>query len=45
MRYLPHTDEDIAAMLKVVGVQALEDLYTSIPQDCRRSGALNLPGP
>lgn len=45
MRYLPHTDEDIAAMLKVVGAQALEELYTPIPQDCRRSGALNLPGP
>ncbi len=45
MRYLPHTDEDIAAMLNIVGVKDLENLYASIPLDCRRSATLNLPGP
>ncbi|CAN2039454.1 putative glycine dehydrogenase (decarboxylating) subunit 1 [Candidatus Magnetomoraceae bacterium gMMP-15] len=43
MRYLPHTDEDIAEMLQVVGVNKLDDLFPTIPEDCRRSGELNLP--
>jgi len=45
MRYLPHTPEDIAEMLEVSGVERLEDLFSTIPQDCRRAGRLNLPGP
>jgi len=45
MRYLPHTSEDIALMLEKVGIETLEDLFTSIPKECRRSGALNLPEP
>ncbi|MCP4106074.1 MAG: aminomethyl-transferring glycine dehydrogenase subunit GcvPA [Desulfobacteraceae bacterium] len=45
MRYLPHTKEDISSMLKVVGVKSLDDLFTCIPEDCRRKGSLNLPGP
>ncbi len=43
MRYIPHTDEDIAAMLQVVGVDSLETLFGDIPQDCRRSKDLDLP--
>mgnify|MGYP001818869104 CR=1 FL=1 len=43
MRYIPHTDEDIAAMLQVVGVDTLESLFSHIPQDCRRSKDLDLP--
>jgi glycine dehydrogenase subunit 1 len=45
MRYLPHTQEDVAEMLQVVGAKNLDELFASIPQDCRRSGALNLPEP
>ena len=45
MRYLPHTSEDIAAMLQVVGVENLDDLFRSIPDDCRRKDDLNLPDP
>ncbi len=45
MRFLPHTPEDIASMLKVVGVKTLEDLFTMIPRDCRRTGNLDLPDP
>lgn len=45
MRYLPHTQEDIAEMLQVVGAKNLDELFASIPKDCRRSGALNLPEP
>jgi len=45
MRYLPHTDEDVAAMLEAIGLASLDDLFVTVPQDCRRSGPLNLPGP
>ena len=45
MRYLPHTLEDITAMLKAVGVQNVEDLFSTIPEDCQYKEALNLPEP
>ena len=45
MRYLPHTDEEIAAMLQVVGAKSLDDLFSAVPQTCRRSGGMNLPEP
>ncbi len=45
MRYLPHTDEEIQDMLRVVGVDGLEDIFPSIPDDCRRRQELNLPDP
>ena len=45
MRYLPHTSEDIAAMLEAVGVKSLDDLFLTVPDDCHRKKALNLPGP
>jgi glycine dehydrogenase subunit 1 len=44
MQYLPHTDEDIAKMLQVVGVDSIDDLFPTIPGDCRCPGALDLPG-
>ncbi len=43
MRYLPHTGEDIAEMLEVVGAASLDDLFSTIPEDCRRKTGLNLP--
>ena len=45
MLYLPHTSEDIASMLKVVGVDNLDDLFSTVPVDCRYDGDLNLPEP
>jgi glycine dehydrogenase subunit 1 len=45
MRYLPHTEEDIAEMLEAAGALSLEDLFSSIPRDCRRETDLSLPGP
>jgi len=45
MRYLPHTDEDIAAMLEKVGIDSMEGLFANIPADCRRDAPINLPGP
>jgi glycine dehydrogenase subunit 1 len=43
MRYLPHTPEDISDMLQAVGVESLDDLFSTIPNDCRRKSDLNLP--
>ncbi|MGD9368178.1 MAG: aminomethyl-transferring glycine dehydrogenase subunit GcvPA [Desulfobacteraceae bacterium] len=45
MRYLPHTNEDMASMLQKVGLENLDDLFSSIPEDCRRKDDLNLPQP
>ncbi|OEU45779.1 MAG: glycine dehydrogenase (aminomethyl-transferring) [Desulfobacterales bacterium S7086C20] len=43
MRYLPHTDKDIASMLQAVGVDDLDALFMTIPEDCRFAGDLDLP--
>ncbi|MCP3954900.1 MAG: glycine dehydrogenase, partial [Desulfobacterales bacterium] len=45
MRYLPHTEQDIQAMLKVIGVDSLEGLFTTIPKTYWREDALDLPAP
>lgn len=45
MRYFPHTHEDIDSMLKVVGVDSLDSLFTAVPADCRRKRPLDLPEP
>jgi glycine dehydrogenase subunit 1 len=45
MRYLPHTEEDIAEMLQAVGVDSMDDLFTTIPSDCCCRLGLNLPDP
>jgi len=43
MRYLPHTSEDIAAMLAAIGLNSMDELFPTVPADCRHSGDLNLP--
>ncbi len=43
MRYLPHTEEDIAAMLGTVGCADLDALFSQIPADCRMDGGIELP--
>ena len=43
MLYFPHTDEEIASMLQVVGVENLESLFSTVPEDCRFRGDLKLP--
>lgn len=45
MRYFPHTREDIAEMLRVVGAENLEDLFSMIPGDWLRKVDLDLPEP
>src|SRR5437867_4256011 len=45
MRFLPHTDADIAAMLQVTGVQDVGDLFAEIPAELRARAGLQLaPG-
>src|SRR3990167_6123727 len=43
MRYIPHTSKDVEAMLKVIGVTSVEDLFTPIPKEFRLKKPLNLP--
>lgn len=45
MRYLPHTSEQIASMLHDIGVGSLDDLFSTIPSQARRSEEMNLPKP
>jgi glycine dehydrogenase subunit 1 len=45
MRYLPHTPDEVAAMLSAVGAETMDGLFAHIPEVCRRSRPLNLPEP
>lgn len=45
MRYIPHTPEEIAEMLKVAGVGSPEDLFSTIPEEFKLKKPLNLPPP
>ncbi len=42
MRYLPHSDDEIAAMLKACGLGTLDELFTSIPANERMKRPLEL---
>jgi glycine dehydrogenase subunit 1 len=44
MAFIPHTSDDIARMLEVIGVRSVEDLFDEIPADLR-AGVLNVPPP
>ena len=42
MRYLPHTPEDIRAMLEAIGRPSIDELFASIPEAARFDGTLAL---
>ena len=42
-KYFPHTEEDLQEMLKVAGVNSLDDLYADIPEAIRFRKEYNLP--
>ncbi len=42
MDFVPHDDDTITEMLKVIGVNKIEDLFKDIPKDLIING-LNLP--
>src|SRR5258708_32812430 len=44
MAFIPHTSDDIARMLEVIGVRSIEDLFDEIPAELR-AGTLNVPAP
>ncbi|MFQ5666638.1 MAG: aminomethyl-transferring glycine dehydrogenase subunit GcvPA [Candidatus Binatia bacterium] len=45
MRFLPHTTEDIRAMLAAVGAADVVELFADVPQELRARGSLHLePG-
>ena len=43
MRYLPLTPEDRAAMLAVIGVGGIDDLFVDVPAAARLAGPVDLP--
>ncbi len=43
MRYIPNSAEERAKMLAEMGVQSIEDFFTSIPEHLRLDKPLNLP--
>jgi glycine dehydrogenase subunit 1 len=44
MAYIPHTPEDVAHMLQVIGANSIEDLFDEIPAELR-AGVLKVPPP
>ncbi|HTD74545.1 MAG TPA: aminomethyl-transferring glycine dehydrogenase subunit GcvPA [Steroidobacteraceae bacterium] len=44
MAYIPHTPDDIAGMLAVIGARSIDELFDEIPADLR-AGTLNVPAP
>ncbi len=45
MRYLPHTQDDIARMLRLIGAPSVDALFASIPEPLRLKRPLELPAP
>jgi glycine dehydrogenase subunit 1 len=43
MRYIPHTPDDVAAMLRAAGAGSVDELFAPVPADCRMKGDLKLP--
>jgi glycine dehydrogenase subunit 1 len=43
MRYLPHTNEEIDAMLRVIGKASIDELFAPIPEEARCKSALDVP--
>jgi glycine dehydrogenase subunit 1 len=43
MRYIPHTEADVAAMLGAIGLRSLDDLVAHIPAALRRQATLDVP--
>src|SRR3712207_6824083 len=43
MRFLPHTDQDLADMLAAIGASTIDDLFSDIPADKLPRGMVDLP--
>ena len=44
MAFIPHTPDDVAGMLALIGVRSIDDLFDEIPAELR-AGALRVPPP
>jgi len=44
-RYIPNAQQDVAEMLKVVGVESIDRLFDTIPGDVKLDRLLDVPGP
>lgn len=42
-KYFPHTKEDIEQMLKVIGVNSLDDLFKVVPKEIKDNAMYDLP--
>jgi glycine dehydrogenase subunit 1 len=43
MPFIPHTEEDLAAMLAVIGVERIEDLFDEIPSELEAKDLPSMP--
>lgn len=43
MPYIPHTDQDIQAMLAKIGIKSLDTLFEEIPKNLRINGLTGIP--
>src|SRR5258705_1873464 len=43
MRYIPHTEADVAAMLAAIGVGSVDELVAHVPEELRKSATLDVP--
>jgi glycine dehydrogenase subunit 1 len=43
MPFIPHTEDDVAAMLAAIGVQRIDDLFEEIPESLRAGDLAGIP--
>ena len=43
MPFIPHTDDDIKAMLQTIGADSIDDLFDEIPESLRAKGLEHVP--
>ncbi|UCE88144.1 MAG: glycine dehydrogenase, partial [Pseudomonadota bacterium] len=43
MPFIPHTEDDVRAMLEAIGVDSIDTLFDEIPADLRSDGLQNVP--
>ena len=42
-KYFPHTENDLKAMMDVVGISSMDELYAEVPEQIRFSGDYDIP--
>jgi len=43
MPFIPHTEDDVAAMLATIGAESIDDLFNEIPRELRAKGLDGIP--